>query len=235
MLLGALPADDFMQLSRHLQPLCVPLGHILHEPGTRLRHLFFPITAVVSLHHVLQSGASAESAGVGFEGVVGISLFMGGETTTSSATVQIGGLGYSLDAEILVHEFGRSGAVQRVMLAYAQLLILQVGQTAACNRHHTIQQQMCRWLLITLDRIPSREIVVTQEMIAATLGVRRESVTEVAGDLQRASIIRYRRGNISVLERTGLERLVCECYGIVRNCMHGPTGELMSTVGESRQ
>jgi CRP-like cAMP-binding protein len=222
LLLAALPVADFERLAEHLVPLAMPLGAILYEPGTRLRCIHFPTSAVVSLHHVLESGASAESAGVGFEGVVGISLFMGGDTTPSSATVQIAGNGYMVEALVLKKEFARSGVLQRVLLGYTQLLIAQMTQTAACNRHHSVEQQICRWLLMTLDRVPSREIVVTQEMMAAVLGVRRESVTEVAGDLQRAGVISYRRGHISVLHREGLNSRVCECYAAVRRQMPRP-------------
>jgi CRP-like cAMP-binding protein len=218
-LLAALPAVDFERIAPHLSRLAMPLGEMLYEPGSTLRHVYFPTTAVVSLHYVLESGASAESAGVGFEGVVGISLFMGGETTPSSAAVQIAGHGYSLDAALLKQEFSRSAAVQILLLRYTQALIAQMTQTAACNRHHSVEQQICRWLLMTLDRIPSGEIVVTQEMIAGVLGVRRESVTEVAGALQRDGVIRYRRGHISVIERAGLINGVCECYAVVKRQM----------------
>jgi CRP-like cAMP-binding protein len=224
-LLAALPVADFERLAAHLEPLAMPLGTILYEPGTRLQRIHFPTTAVVSLHYVLESGASAESAGVGFEGVVGISLFMGGDTTPSSATVQIAGSGYTLDPMVLKREFARAGQVQRVLLGYTQLLIAQMTQTAACNRHHSVEQQICRWLLMTLDRVTSREIVVTQEMMAAVLGVRRESVTEAAGDLQRAGVISYRRGHISVLHREGLNSRVCECYAAVKCHMPRPTPE----------
>lgn len=219
LLLAALPPEDFERLRPDLEPVALRLGDILYEPGTRPQRIVFPVSAVVSLHYVLSTGASAESAGVGFEGVVGIPLFMGGETTTSSATVQIAGRGYGLDPQLLRQEFARDGAVQRVLLGYTQLLIAQMTQTAACNRHHTVEQQICRWLLMTLDRVGDREIVVTQEMIGAVLGVRRESVTGVAGDLQRAGLISYRRGHISVLRREALKERVCECYAAVRQQM----------------
>ena len=195
------------------------VGDILYEPGTRLRRFCFPTSGVVSLHYVLASGATAESAGVGLEGVVGVSLFMGGDTTASAATVQIAGRGYALDPVPLQLEFAGPGQTQRILLGYAQLLIAQMIQTAACNRHHSVEQQICRWLLMTLDRVGPREIVVTQEMIGAVLGVRRESVTGVAGELQRAGLIGYRRGHIQVRDRIGLERRVCECYGAVRQRM----------------
>ncbi len=222
MLLAALPTEDFDRLAPHLERVAMPLGDMLYEPGSALRRVYFPTTAVVSLHYVLASGASAESAGVGHDGVVGISLFMGGETTPSSAMVQIAGHGYSLEASLLKREFLRGGAAHRILLRYTQSLIAQMTQTAACNRHHSVEQQICRWLLMTLDRIYSREIVVTQEMIAGVLGVRRESVTEVAGDLQRAGVISYRRGHISVVDRAGLLRGVCECYGAVKQQMNIP-------------
>ncbi|HXN11186.1 MAG TPA: Crp/Fnr family transcriptional regulator, partial [Steroidobacteraceae bacterium] len=188
-------------------------------PDAPLRAAYFPTSMVVSLHYVLQSGAAAETAAVGSEGVVGVPLFMGGASTSSSATVQIAGEGYSLATALLQREFDRAGAMQRLLLQYTQALIVQTTQTAVCNRHHSVEQQICRWLLSTLDRVPTREIVVTQEMIAAALGVRRESVTEAAAALQRAGVIRYRRGHISVLERVALERSVCECYAVVRREM----------------
>ena len=219
-LLAALPAADLERLAPHLKLVALPLGEMLYEPGSRMRRVFFPTTAVVSLYHVLESGASAESAGVGYEGIVGISLFMGGDTTPSSAAVQIAGSGYSFEAALLREEFSRAGAVQNLLLRYTQALIAQMAQTAACNRHHSVEQQICRWLLMTLDRVPAREIVVTQEMIAGVLGVRRESVTEVAGVLQRAGFIRYRRGHISVLDRSGLNGHVCECYAAVKRELH---------------
>jgi CRP-like cAMP-binding protein len=219
LLLAALPDTEFLRLAPHLEPIAMRVGDILYEPGSRLRRFQFPTTGVVSLHYVLESGASAESAGVGVEGMVGVSLFMGGETTPSSATVQVAGRGYALDPLLLQREFARSQATQRVLLGYTQLLMAQMIQTAACNRHHSVQQQICRWLLTTLDRVGPREIVVTQEMIAAVLGVRRESVTGVAGDLQRAGLIVYRRGHIQVRDRAGLQRRVCECYGAIRRQM----------------
>jgi CRP-like cAMP-binding protein len=197
----------------------MPLGQVLHEPDAPLHAAYFPTSMVVSLHYVLASGASAETAAVGNEGVVGIPLFMGGGTTSSSAAVQIAGEGYSLATACLQQEFDRAGALQRLLLQYTQALIVQTTQTAVCNRHHSVEQQICRWLLSTLDRVSSRDIVVTQEMIAGALGVRRESVTEAAAALQRAGVIRYRRGHISVLERAALERSVCECYAVVRREM----------------
>lgn len=215
-LLAALPDAEFDRLVPHLELVPMLLGDALYESGGRLQHVYFPTTAIVSLRHVLESGASAEFAGVGHEGMVGISLFMGGDTTPSSAVVQTGGHGYRLPGRLLKEEFSRAGLMQRLLLRYAQALATQISQTAVCNRHHSIEQQLCRWLLLTLDRSPSHELVVTQELIASALGVRREGVTEAAGRLQRAGLIRYRRGHIAVLERSGLEAGACECYAIVK-------------------
>ncbi len=215
-LLAALPTAEFERLAAHLERVPMLLGEMLYEPGGQMRHAYFPTTAIVSLHYVMESGASAESAGVGNEGVVGISLFMGGDTTPSSAMVQTAGHAYRLDSRLLLREFNRAGMLQRLLLRYTQALITQMTQTAVCNRHHSVEQQLCRWLLSTLDRIPSRELVMTQELVASLLGVRREGITEAAGNLQRAGYIRYRRGHISVLERNGLETHVCECYAVVR-------------------
>jgi CRP-like cAMP-binding protein len=225
-LLAALPAAEFERLSPHLGLVSMPLGSMLYEPGGQLEHAYFPTSAVVSLHYVMESGVSAESAGVGNEGVVGISLFMGGETTSSSAVVQIAGHAYRLDARLLKQEFDRAGVVQQLLLRYTQALITQTSQTAACNRHHTVEQQLCRWLLLTIDRVPSRDVVMTQELVANMLGVRREGVTEAAGKLQQAGLISYRRGHIAVLERSGLETRACECYAVVRKEL----GRLLSDV-----
>src|SRR6185369_6251571 len=175
-LLAALPTAEFDRLAKHLEPVAMPLGQILYEPGSQLQHAYFPTTAIVSLHYVTESGASAETAGVGNEGVVGVSLFMGGGTTPSSAVVQTAGDAYRLDRGILKEEFDRGGAMQRLMLRYTQSLISQMSQTAVCNRHHSVEQQLCRWLLTTLDRVPSGELVVTQELVASMLGVRREGI-----------------------------------------------------------
>jgi len=192
------------------------LGEVLYEPGGQMQHAYFPTTAIVSLHYVMESGASSESAGVGNEGVVGISLFMGGDTTPSSAVVQTAGHGYRLESRLLKQEFSRAGLMQRLLLRYTQALITQMFQTAACNRHHSVEQQLCRWLLLTLDRAPARELIMTQELVASMLGVRREGITEAAGKLQHAGFIRYRRGHLTVLERSGLESRVCECYAVVK-------------------
>ena len=194
----------------------MPLGEVLYEPGGQLQHAYFPTTAIVSLHYVMESGASAETAGVGNEGVVGISLFMGGDTTPSSAVVQTAGHAYRLESRLLKEEFDRGGLMQHLMLRYTQALITQMAQTAACNRHHSVEQQLCRWLLLTLDRMQRNELVMTQELVASMLGVRREGITQAAGSLQEAGYIRYRRGHISVLDRTGLEKRACECYAVVK-------------------
>ena len=214
-LLAALPPADLALFADHLELVPLALGQMLYEPGTQLRHAYFPTTSIVSLHYVTETGASAETAGVGNEGVVGISLFMGGDTTPSSAVVQTAGHAYRLDRHLLQTEFNRAGALQRLLLRYTQALMTQMAQTAVCNRHHTVEQQLCRWLLLTMDRVPARELVMTQELVASMLGVRRESVTEAAGNLQNAGYIRYRRGHIAVLERKGLETSTCECYSVV--------------------
>ena len=215
-LLAAIPTADLELFAQHLELVPLALGQMLYEPGTQLHHAFFPTTSIVSLHYVTETGASAETAGVGNEGVVGVSLFMGGDTTPSSAVVQTAGHAYQLDRHLLLNEFNRAGALQRLLLLYTQALMTQMAQTAVCNRHHSVEQQLCRWLLLTIDRVPVRELVMTQELVASMLGVRRESVTEAAGNLQTAGYIRYRRGHIAVLERDGLEDRVCECYGVVK-------------------
>ena len=225
-LLAALPTAEFDRLAPHLELVPMLLGEVLYEPGGEMQHAYFPTTAIVSLHYVMESGASAETAGVGNEGVVGISLFMGGNTTPSSAVVQTAGHGYRLESRLLKQEFSRAGKMQSLLLRYTQALITQMFQTAACNRHHSVEQQLCRWLLLTLDRLPSRELVMTQELVASMLGVRREGITQAAGRLQLAGYIRYRRGHISVLERAGLERLSCECYAVVKK----EIGRLLSDV-----
>jgi CRP-like cAMP-binding protein len=215
-LLAALPQEDFEPLVAQLELVPMPLGKMLYEPGGQLQHAYFPTTSIVSLHYVMESGASAETAGVGNEGVVGISLFMGGDTTPSSAVVQTAGHAYRLERRKLLHEFNRAGLLQRLLLRYTQALLTQMFQTAACNRHHSVEQQLCRFLLTTLDRSPSNELVMTQELVASMLGVRRAGVTDAAGNLQRAGFVRYRRGHISVLNRAGLETRACECYAVVK-------------------
>jgi CRP-like cAMP-binding protein len=203
----------------------MPLGDVLYESGGQLQHVYFPTTAIVSLHYVMEDGASAEIAGVGNEGVLGISLFMGGNTTPSRAIVQTAGHGYRLKARLMTGEFNRTGGrrngvLHDLLLRYTQALITQMSQTAVCNRHHSVEQQVCRWLLLTLDRLPSNELTITQELIAGMLGVRREGITETAGNLQRSGLISYRRGHITVLDRTGLEKHACECYKVVKKEFH---------------
>ena len=215
-LLAALPAAELERLAAHLELVQMRLGDMLYEPGGQLQYAYFPTTSIVSLHYVMESGASAEAAGVGNEGMIGISLFMGGNTTPSSAVVQTAGYGYRLKRQVLKQEFDQAGLFQRLLLRYTQALMTQMTQTAVCNRHHTIEQQLCRWLLLTLDRLPSNELIMTQELVASMLGVRREGITEAAGKLQSAGFISYRRGHISVLNRTGLERQTCECYTVVK-------------------
>ena len=215
-LLAALPTAEFEALAAHLELVPMRLGQMLYEPGGQLQHAYFPTTAIVSLHYVMESGASAETAGVGNEGMVGVSLFMGGDTTPSSAVVQTAGHAYRLERRLLKQEFECGGLLQKLLLRYTQALLTQMAQTAVCNRHHSLEQQLCRWLLLTLDRLPSNELVMTQELVASMLGVRREGITVAAGDLQRAGYISYRRGHIAVLNRAGLEASSCECYAVVK-------------------
>jgi len=216
LLLAALPATDFAHIAPHLEPAALQLGEMLYEPGEQLQHVYFPTTAIISLHYICENGATAEIAGVGSEGLLGVSLFMGGDTTPSSAVVQTAGLAYRMPAPLLVREFNRGGSMLRLLLRYSQALITQMAQTGACNRHHSVSQQLSRWLLLTLDRLPSNDLVMTQELIASMLGVRRESVTEAAGLLKASGVISYRRGHITVLDRPGLQAHVCECYGVVK-------------------
>jgi CRP-like cAMP-binding protein len=215
-LLAALADREWDHWVPHLEPVSLPLGKVLYEPGGKLPYVFFPTTAIVSLLYVMENGASAEIAVVGNEGLVGISLFMGGESTSSQAMVQAAGQGFRLKASLLMDEFNRGGAVLHLLLRYTQALITQMAQTSACNRHHALDQQLCRWLLLTLDRLQASEIVMTQELLSTILGVRRASVTEAALQLQRDGLIRYERGHIHVLDRPGLELRSCECYGVVR-------------------
>jgi CRP-like cAMP-binding protein len=215
-LLAALPEADRGRLIPHLEAVELPLGKVLYESGGTLRHVFFPSDAIVSLLYVMENGASAEIAVVGNEGIVGISLFMGGETTPSRAVVQSAGTGFRLKAQLIKEEFNRSGPLMHLLLRYTQALITQMTQTAACNRHHALDQQLCRWLLLSLDRLAKPELFMTQELIANMLGVRREGVTEAALNLQRLGLIRYARGHIRVLDRPGLEQRTCECYGVVK-------------------
>jgi CRP-like cAMP-binding protein len=216
-LLAALPDAEWQRWLPQLERVELPLGQVLYESGTTLRHVYFPTTAIVSLLYVMENGASAEIAVVGNEGIVGISLFMGGGSTPSRAVVQSAGEGFRLKAKTIQEEFNRSGPVMHLLLRYTQALITQMAQTAVCNRHHSLDQQLCRWLLLSLDRLQgSNELAMTQELIANMLGVRREGVTEGALKLQAAGLIRYARGHISVLDRTGLEERTCECYAVVK-------------------
>ena len=215
-LLGALPEDVYNRLLPDLEPVSMSLGEVVYESGIQMRHVYFPTTSIVSLLYVMEDGASAEIAIVGHEGVVGISLFMGGESTPSRAAVQSAGEAYRLPGRILKSEFERGGPLQHLLLRYTQALLTQMAQTAVCNRHHTLDQQFCRWLLLSVDRLPSDELVMTQELIANMLGVRREGVTEAAGNVQKAGLIKYHRGHITVLDRAGLEARVCECYAVVK-------------------
>jgi CRP-like cAMP-binding protein len=215
-LLSALPSSIRDRWLPHLQSVDFRLGEVVYESGATLSHVYFPTTAIVSLLYVLESGASAEIAVVGNEGVVGISLFMGGKSTTSRAVVQSAGQGFRLKAETLEKEFNQAGPVLHLLLRYTQALITQMAQTAVCNRHHSLDQQLCRWLLLSLDRLQGDELAMTQELIANMLGVRREGVTEGALKLQEAGLIRYARGHISVLDRAGLETRTCECYAVVK-------------------
>lgn len=211
-LLAALPRAEFERVAPHLQLVLLRLGEVLYEPGGQLEHAYFPTSAILSLHYVTESGGSAEIAGVGNEGMLGVSLIMGGDTTSSSAMVQTAGYAYRLVARLLKQAFHRTGLMQDLLLRYTQALITQISQTAACNRHHSAEQQLCRLLLLNLDRSLSNECILTQELIARMLGVRREGITEAAGKLQHAGFIRFRRAHITVLERTGLEGCACECY-----------------------
>jgi CRP-like cAMP-binding protein len=216
LLLAALSAAEMDRLREHLEAVDLPLGNVLYESGGRQGYVYFPTSAIVSLLYVMENGASAEIAVAGFEGMVGVALFMGGETTPSRAVVQCGGHGFRLTGERLKEEFHRSGPLQELLLRYAQALLTQMGQTAVCNRHHSVEQQFCRWLLLSLDRLPSNEVTMTQELIANMLGVRREGVTEAARRLQAADIIRYHRGRIEVIDRPMLEARGCECYAVVK-------------------
>jgi CRP-like cAMP-binding protein len=215
-LLAALPHAEWQRWSSELERVEMPLGQVLYESGTTLNHVYFPTTAIVSLLYVMENGASAEIAVVGNEGMVGISLFMGGDSTSSRAVVQSAGLGYRLKAQTMKDDFNRAGPVLHLLLRYTQALITQMAQTAVCNRHHSLDQQLCRWLLLSLDRLRGYELQMTQELIANMLGVRREGVTEGALKLQQAGLIRYARGHITVLDRAALEKRSCECYGVVK-------------------
>lgn len=215
-LLAVLPEVEWARIEPYLVEVDLPLGQVIYESGGQLEHVYFPTTSIISLLYVMEDGASAEIAIVGHEGIVGVSLFMGGETTPSRAIVQSAGRAWRLNAGMLKDEFNRAGPMQRLLLRYTQALITQMAQTAVCNRHHSIDQQLCRWLLLSVDRLPSNELRMTQELIANMLGVRRSGVTAAALKLQNAGLIRYSHGHITVLDRPGLEAHVCECYAVVK-------------------
>ena len=215
-LLASLPAPDRLRLFSSLEPVQLSLSDVLYESGSQIRYVYFPTTAVVSLLYVLENGATAEIAVVGNDGVVGISLFMGGETTTSRAVVQSAGQAFRLQGKRLKDEFERGDAIQHLLLRYTQALLTQMAQIGVCNRHHSLDEQLCRWLLLSLDRLQSNQLVTTQELIANTLGVRREGVTGAAGNLRKAGLIEYSRGHVTLLDRAGLEARTCECYEVIR-------------------
>ena len=215
-LLASLPAAELARWLPQLESVDMPLGYVVYEPGSTLAHVYFPTTSIVSLLYVMENGASAEIAVVGNDGVVGVSLFMGGGSTPSRGVVQSAGRAFRLKASVMNEEFQRAGPVLHLLLRYTQALITQMAQTAVCNRHHTLDQQLCRWLLLSLDRLQDNKLVMTQELIANMLGVRREGVTEGALKLQRAGLISYTRGRITILDRPGLEKRTCECYAVVR-------------------
>ena len=224
-LLAALPSTEYERLFPHLERVPMPLGKVLYESGDELHHAYFPTTCIVSKLYVMENGGSAEIAVIGNEGMIGVALFMGGGTMPNRAVVQSEGYAYRLRARPLIQQFDRiggrrSGELHHLLLRYTQALITQMAQTAACNRHHSVDQQLCRWLLLSLDRLTSNELIMTQELIANMLGVRREGITEAAGKLQRAELITYRRGHITVLNRLGLESRACECYGVVKKEFH---------------
>ena len=238
-LLASLPPTELGRIAPHLEYVTLRLGEVLYESGCKLNYVYFPADCIVSILYVLEDGSSAEVAVVGFEGLVGISLFMGGETTTSRAVVQSAGHAYRVPAYWIKNEFSKAGPVMRLFLRYTQALIAQMTQTAVCNRHHTIEQQLCRWLLLSLDRLSSNSILMTQDLIANMLGVRREGVTDAAGKLQRAGLIRYVRGRIDVLDRPRLEAHACECYAVVkvefkRLLSDIPKGDPYQVLGVSR-
>ena len=214
--MAALPAAEWSRWAPSLERVDMPLGHVLYESGIALEYVYFPLSAIVSLLYVMENGASAEIAVVGNEGIVGVSLFMGGESTPSRAVVQSAGLGCRLKASVMKTEFDKAGPVLHLLLRYTQALITQMAQTAVCNRHHSLDQQLCRWLLLSLDRLQGAELIMTQELIANMLGVRREGVTDGALKLQKAGLIRYARGHITILDREGLESRTCECYAVVK-------------------
>ena len=216
-LLAALPAEQWRAWLPNLEAIEMPLGHVLYEPGETMRHVYFPVTSIVSMLYVMENGASAEMAVVGNEGLLGVSLFMGGFSTTSRAVVQSGGHGVRLKASFMMEEFKKGGPITHLLLRYTQALLTQACQTAVCNRHHSLDQQLCRWLLLSLDRLQGTELVMTQELISNMLGVRREGVTDGATKLQKAGVISYSRGRITVLDRKALESKTCECYQVVKS------------------
>lgn len=215
-LLAALPESELERLSPQLELIQMPLGNVLYEAGDRMQYVWFPTTAIVSLQYIMEDGTSTEVAGVGHEGVLSVSLFMGSAAPPSRAMVQTGGYGYRIKAALMLEEFHRMELLQRLLLHYVQSLIVQISLTAVCNRHHSIEQQLCRWLLLTINRQPSNELIVTQELIASMLGVRREGITAAAGNLKNFGLINYRRGHITVLDRSGLETMTCECYQVAK-------------------
>ena len=215
-LLATLPVDELERLHHHLELVPLPLGEVIYESGGKLSHLYFPTTAIVSLLYVTEDGASAEISIVGNEGVIGVAIFMGGDTMPNMAVVQSAGFAYRLKAKELQQEFNRSLPMRHLLLRYTQALLTQMAQTAVCNRHHSIEQQLCRWLLLSFDRLPSDELIMTQELISNMLGVRREGITDAARKLQSAGLIEYHRGHITLLDRPGLEEKVCECYDVVK-------------------
>jgi CRP-like cAMP-binding protein len=215
-LIAALDREIVDRISPSLELIAMPLGEVLYESGSKMRYVFFPTTAIISLHYIMENGAMAEIACVGNEGVLGIALFMGGNSTTSRAAVYAGGHGYRIKSQLLMAEFNRAGQVTHLLLRYTQALMTHMSQTAVCNRHHSVEQQFCRLLLQTLDRLPGNELTMTQELMAGMLGVRREGITETAGKLQRLGLISYRRGHITILNRAGLESYACECYQVIK-------------------
>jgi CRP-like cAMP-binding protein len=216
----SIPDLEWKRLLPYITLCELPLGKVLYEPGTKMSHVYFPATAIVSILYALENGSTAEIAVVGHEGVVGISIFMGGESTSTRAIIQSGGYGYKIPSPILLAEFNRSGPLMHLLLRYTQALITQMSQTAVCNRHHTVDQQLCRWLLLSLDRLNGNELIMTQELIANMLGVRREGVTEAALKLQKTGLIQYSRGHINIIDRKGLEERTCECYQVVKDEYH---------------
>lgn len=215
-LLATLPVDELKWFDHHLELVPLPLGKVIYESGTKLRHVYFPTTAIISLLFVTEDGASAEIAIVGNEGIIGVAVFMGGDTMPNMAVVRSAGYAYRLKAQLLQQEFDRSLPLRHLLLRYIQALLTQMAQTAVCNRHHSIEKQLCRWLLLSFDRLCSDELIMTQELISNMLGVRREGITEAARKLQNAGLIGYHRGHITLLDRRGLEDNVCECYSVVR-------------------